>query len=70
MRDFATGDILFKLNSNHAVTSIGQADYRGNGTNDLVMCTMIGEGRKTADFQDLPKFFKILIDDIFHSEGI
>lgn len=43
MRDYNTGDILFKLNFSQTITSIGRADYRGHGAVDLVMCTANGE---------------------------
>lgn len=43
MRDYNTGDVLFKLHFNQTITSIGQANYRGHGTIDLIMCTINGE---------------------------
>lgn len=45
MRDYNTGDVLFKINFHQPIISIGQADYRGNGTNDLILCTANGEVR-------------------------
>lgn len=43
MRDYLTGDVLFKFNFNQTITSIGQANYRGHGSIDLIMCTSNGE---------------------------
>lgn len=43
MRDYHTGDVLFKLHFSQTITSIGQANYRGHGSIDLIMCTSNGE---------------------------
>lgn len=40
-----TGESLFKLQLNQVVTSVAQADYRGRGTNDLIICTRNGDGK-------------------------
>lgn len=45
MRDYSTGDVLFKLHFHQTKIALGQADYRGNGSNDLVLCTSNGEVR-------------------------
>lgn len=45
MRDYETGDVLFKLHFHPAILSMGQADYRGNGSSDLILCTGAGEVR-------------------------
>lgn len=45
MRDFETGDVLFKLHFHPAILSMGQADYRGIGASDLILCTGAGEVR-------------------------
>lgn len=45
MRDYCTGDVLFKLHFHQTKIALGQADYRGNGSNDLVLCTSNGEVR-------------------------
>lgn len=45
MRDYQTGDVLFKLHFAQAVLALGLADYRGNGSTDLVMCAANGEVR-------------------------
>lgn len=43
IRDIATGESLFKLSFNQMVISVLQADYRGRGVNDLVICTRNGD---------------------------
>lgn len=45
MRDYLTGDVLHKLHFHQAVLALGLADYRGNGSIDLVMCAANGEVR-------------------------
>lgn len=45
MRDYHTGDVLFKIHFHQAVLALGLADYRGNGSTDLVMCAANGEVR-------------------------
>lgn len=41
-----TGESLFKLQLNQMVTSVTQADYRGRGANDLIICTKNGDGKR------------------------
>lgn len=43
IRDIVSGESLFKLMLNQTVTSVTQADYRGRGANDLIICTKNGE---------------------------
>ncbi|XP_031619932.1 Bardet-Biedl syndrome 2 protein homolog [Contarinia nasturtii] len=43
IRDIATGESLFKLSLNQMVISVMQADYRGRGVNDLIICTRNGD---------------------------
>lgn len=43
IRDIATGESLFKLSLSQMVISVMQADYRGRGVNDLVICTRNGD---------------------------
>lgn len=84
MRDYGTGDILYKLNFNHPIISVGQADYRGNGTNDLILCTTSGEVRgyerskinlntmKCSDQDELLELLtqkKVLLAEISHYES-
>lgn len=45
VRDVTTGENLFKLNFNQVITSVAHADYRGKGSNDLILCTKNGEGK-------------------------
>lgn len=40
-----TGESLFKLQLNQMVISVSQADYRGRGANDLIICTKNGDGK-------------------------
>ncbi|XP_037037764.1 Bardet-Biedl syndrome 2 protein homolog [Bradysia coprophila] len=83
MRDYGTGDILYKLNLNHPIISVGQADYRGNGANDLILCTTTGEVRgyerskinlntmKCSDQEELLELLtqkKVLLAEISHYE--
>lgn len=84
MRDYGTGDILYKLNLNHPIISVGQADYRGNGANDLILCTTTGEVRgyerskinlntmKCSDQDELLELLtlkKVLLAEISHYES-
>lgn len=48
IRDIVTGESLFKLQLNQMVTSVTQADYRGRGANDLIICTKNGDGKWRA----------------------
>lgn len=43
IRDIVSGESLFKLTLNQMVTSVNQADYRGRGVNDLIICNKNGE---------------------------
>lgn len=43
IRDIATGESLFKLSLSQMVISVMQADYRGRGVNDLIICTRNGD---------------------------
>lgn len=43
IRDIATGESLFKLSLNQMVITVTQADYRGRGVSDLVICTRNGD---------------------------
>lgn len=70
IRDIATGESLFKLSLNQMVISVTQADYRGRGTNDLVICTRNGEGMLAKLKQiAVPKKILFLISRTF-SEGL
>lgn len=84
MRDYGTGDILYKLNLNHPIISVGQADYRGNGANDLILCSSTGEVRgyerskinlntmKCSDQDELLELLtqkKVLLAEISHYES-
>lgn len=43
VRDIVTGESLFKLQLHQMVVSVGQADYRGRGSNDLIICLKNGD---------------------------
>lgn len=45
IRDIVTGESLFKLTLNQMVNTVMQADYRGRGANDLVICMRNGDGK-------------------------
>lgn len=45
IRDIVTGESLFKLSLNQTVNTVMQADYRGRGANDLVICMRNGDGK-------------------------
>lgn len=84
MRDFSTGDVLFKLHHHPAIIACGQADYRGNGYMDLILCTATGEVRgyerskinlfnmRSVDHEDLATLLstkKNLLAEIGHYES-
>lgn len=43
-RSSRTGEVIFKDNLNHSVAGIVEGDYRLNGKNDLICCSVEGEG--------------------------
>lgn len=45
IRDIVTGESLFKLSLNQMVITVMQADYRGRGASDLVICMRNGDGK-------------------------
>lgn len=47
IRDIVTGESLFKLTLNQMVIAVMQADYRGRGASDLVICMRNGDGKRT-----------------------
>ena len=48
VRDFMTGENLFKMNFNQMIISVTHADYRGIGSSDLILCTKNGEGESLS----------------------
>jgi len=43
-RSSRTGEVIFKDNLNHSVAGIVEGDYRLTGKNDLICCSVEGEG--------------------------
>ena len=44
-RSDRTGEVVFKDNLQHGVAGIVQGDYRKDGTNILICCSVEGEGK-------------------------
>lgn len=45
IRDYQTGSVIFKVYIEHPVTSVLHANYRGQGNEDLILCTLNGQVR-------------------------
>lgn len=52
VRSDATGDIIFKDMLPSGITAIVQGDYRGDGTDQLIVCGSGGEVWLSNSFQD------------------
>jgi Bardet-Biedl syndrome 2 protein len=44
-RNSRTGEVIFKDNLNHSVAGIVEGDYRLSGKQDLICCSVEGEGQ-------------------------
>jgi Bardet-Biedl syndrome 2 protein len=44
-RSSRTGEVIFKDNLNHSIAGIVEGDYRLLGKNDLICCSVEGEGK-------------------------
>jgi hypothetical protein len=54
-RSSRTGEVMFKDNLNHSIAGIIEGDYRLSGKNDLICCSVEGEGKKLGRFEALSR---------------